>query len=569
MAGLVPVVFGCCQEKNQPRNVLFIMVDDLRPSFGCYGDSVAVTPCVDAFASGATVYSNAYCQQALSGPTRASLLTGLRPSETGVTELNTWMRERNPDIVTLPQAFRSAGYETVSVGKTFHGARNTLDSLSWSRTPLLYRYTKNDEYQLSRNKTGKKAAAYEFTEEPEDGYLDVKIRNEAVRQMRELSESGKPFFLAVGFLKPHLPFCAPERFLDLYADASIGQTDTARIKGAPALAYHDSDELRGYTDIPAIGPMEMGQNEALKRAYYACVSFADENIGVLLRELERLGLFDDTVVVLLGDHGYHTGEQGLWCKSTNYEAACRAPLIIRDPDNASGRTVSVPVEFVDIFPTVAGMCGISLPEGLQGKDLRNLDEDGNHYAFSQFPRPYNALHNARVRTHSGYAVRDTAWRYVEWYDNSGKLSASELYYLGGNEQSTHKYISEALGKATLDTNTYGKSTGHSGNYSTNYQQTGRELMTPDEVRLLDNKYGILIIKGVRPILDLKYDLLKHPRIKETTDGKAKPYRHGEIKYNIDNWYDIELSDNEYELLSNEEMEEYFKHEGEQVNEKTQ
>lgn len=148
-------------------------------------------------------------------------------------------------------------------------------------------------------------------------------------------------------------------------------------------------------------------------------------------------------------------------------------------------------------------------------------------------------------------------------------NCDELYYLGGNEQSTHKYISEALGKATLDTNTYGKSTGHSGNYSTNYQQTGRELMTPDEVRLLDNKYGILIIKGVRPILDLKYDLLKHPRIKETADGKAEPYRHGEIKYNIDNWYDIELSDNEYELLSNEEMEEYFKQEGEQTNEKTQ
>lgn len=148
-------------------------------------------------------------------------------------------------------------------------------------------------------------------------------------------------------------------------------------------------------------------------------------------------------------------------------------------------------------------------------------------------------------------------------------NCDELYYLGGNEQSTHKYISEALGKATLDTNTYGKSTGHSGNYSTNYQQTGRELMTPDEVRLLDNKYGILIIKGVRPILDLKYDLLKHPHVKETTDGKAEPYRHGEIKYNIDNWYDIELSDNEYELLSNEEMEEYFKQEGEQTNEKTQ
>ena len=147
-------------------------------------------------------------------------------------------------------------------------------------------------------------------------------------------------------------------------------------------------------------------------------------------------------------------------------------------------------------------------------------------------------------------------------------NCDELYYLGGNEQSTHKYISEALGKETIDTNTHGKSTGHSGNYSTNYQQTGRELMTLDEVRLLDNKYGILIIKGERPILDLKYDLLKHPRIKDTTDGGAKPYRHGEIKYNIDNWYDIELSDNEYELLSNEELEEYLKQqEGEKTNEK--
>lgn len=430
MAGLVPALLGCGHGEDKPENVLFIMVDDLRPSLGCYGDSIAVTPHIDELASVSTVYSRAYCQQALSGPTRASLMTGLRPSETGVTELNTWMRKRNPDIVTLPQAFKSAGYETVSVGKTFHGAKNTLDTLSWSRTPLLYRYTKNDEYLLQENKTDKKAAAFEFTELPEEGYLDVRIREEAVRQMRDLAESGKPFFLAVGFLKPHLPFCAPERFLDLYPDKDSFAVDTLRIKDAPSLAYHDSDELRGYTDIPSVEPLDMDQNKALKRAYYACVSFADENVGILLRELKELGLYDNTVIVFLGDHGYHTGEQGLWCKSTNYEAACHSPLIIRDPDQDSGRKVSSPVEFVDIFPTVAGLCGIGLPDGLSGKDLGSLDPEKNHYAFSQFPRPYDALHKARLRTHMGYAVRDTAWRYVEWYDNSGKLSAAELYHLG-------------------------------------------------------------------------------------------------------------------------------------------
>ena len=169
------VTAGCGRQETPGKNVLFIMVDDLRPSLGCYGDSIAVTPYTDLLASVSTVYGRAYCQQALSGPSRASLLTGLRPEETGVTELGTWIRERNPDIVTLPQAFREAGYETVSIGKTFHGAKNTLDSLSWTAAPLLYHYTKTDEYRLAENRTGRKAASCEFTSEPEEGYPDETI----------------------------------------------------------------------------------------------------------------------------------------------------------------------------------------------------------------------------------------------------------------------------------------------------------------------------------------------------------------------------------------------------------
>lgn len=423
-AGAAPLGFTACSHKpDKPVNVLFIMVDDMRPSLGCYGDPYARTPSLDGLASDASLYTHAYCQQALSGPSRASILTGLRPEENGVTELNTWVRKKNRDVVTLPQAFKEAGYHTASVGKTFHGDKNTLDTLSWSQTPELYHYTKSDEYMFAENKTGQKSVSYEFSSEPEDWYLDMKIRNRAVEVLDSLAGSGEQFFLAVGFLKPHLPFCAPQRFMDMYDDVDFGPIDTARIHGAPALAYHNSNELRGYIDIGD----SIIDDAQLKKAYYACTSFADENIGAMIQELKRLGLYDNTVIVVLGDHGYHTGEQGIWCKSTNYEAACHSPLIIKDAYQKKASSVSVPVEFIDIFPTLARMCGVEAPADLSGKDLSDVDSRKDYYAFSQFPRPYAALHRASARTHMGYTVRDSRWRYVQWYDNSGSLVETELY----------------------------------------------------------------------------------------------------------------------------------------------
>lgn len=432
-AGAASLGFTACyNEAAEPKNVLFIMVDDMKPSLGCYGDRLAKTPALDALAKDATLFSHAYCQQALSGPSRASILTGLRPDENGVTELNTWIRKKNPDVVTLPQAFRESGYLTASVGKTFHGTKNTLDSLSWSQEPELYHYTKSDEYMFAENKTGEKAASYEFFEGAEDAYLDINIRNRAVSVLDSLAGSDRPFFLAVGFLKPHLPFCSPQRFLNLYDDVDFSGIDTMRISGAPELSYHNSNELRGYVDI---GDSQI-DNAVLKKAYYACTSFADENIGVLIKELKRLGLYDDTVIVVLGDHGYHTGEQGLWCKSTNYEAACHSPLIIKDAGQKTARKVNDPVEFVDIFPTLADLCCIDAPQELSGKDIWNLDEGQIHYAVSQFPRPYAALHRAKARTHMGYTVRDSRWRYVEWYDNDGNLAETELYDLSQTDFET-------------------------------------------------------------------------------------------------------------------------------------
>lgn len=435
---LVPGIGVAARNKSCPKNVLLIAVDDMKPVLGCYGDPAARTPHMDALGADGVVFRRAYCQQAVSGPTRASLLTGLRPDEVGVTELNTWMRAKNPDVVTLPQAFREAGYETRSVGKIFHGAKNGLDERSWSERPLLYEYSRNEEYQLPMNKTGKKARAVEFTDAPDSLYFDVRICNEALAQLDELSRSAEPFFLAVGFLKPHLPFCAPERYRRLHAgsDFALAETDRPRPENVPDISYHNSEELRGYTDIPKLGPISPEQEAELRRAYYTCVSFTDDQVGALLNKLKELGIYEDTLIVLWGDHGYHLGEQSLWCKSTVYEAACRAPLIVKPAGPPRHRAPEQVVEFLDIYPTLLDLCGIDDRYGVSGRSLRPLLEGRNmrkRYAVSQFQRPYPALTNAGKRRYMGYAIRDDRWTYVEWVDLKGRVAASELYDMSSAE----------------------------------------------------------------------------------------------------------------------------------------
>lgn len=410
--------------KDEQKNVVFIIIDDMRPTMGCMGDGYAITPHIDAFASESFVYQRAYCQQALSGPTRASMLTGLYPDQTGVTELNTPMRAKDPDIVTLPQAFRMQGYNTYGIGKIFHGDTNSQDELSWSEKPLCYHYTKNEEYMLPEHKTGKKSVAYEFANVADDDYLDIRTRDAAIERIRSLKGSHEPFFLAVGFLKPHLPFCAPKRYWDLYE--GIGCTiDTSKVIDAPEVAYHDSQELRGYTDIPAVGPISLGQQEILRKAYYACASYTDDNIGAVLDELRSQDLYDNCVIVVVGDHGFHLGEQGLWCKSTNYHPACNAPLIIHDAGQSKGRVRKDFVEFVDIMPTLCSLCGFEAPNPIPGTDIVN--GKGRPFALSQFVRPYATITKPKLKTHMGYAIRTKSWTYVEWVSMSGEVTDRELY----------------------------------------------------------------------------------------------------------------------------------------------
>ncbi|MGI9429985.1 MAG: sulfatase, partial [Bythopirellula sp.] len=346
------------RETASRYNVLFIAVDDLRPALGCYGDHVAITPNIDRLASRGTVFNRAYCQQAVCSPSRLSLLTGRRPDTIRVWDLATHFRDAIPDVVTLPQHFKNHGYHTQSVGKIFHGSgKPAKDPPSWSVDPQ-YDSVRDPKlrYALSENLQGKglKRSAAEAADVADNVYIDGIVCEAAVQALAEFKRmydglpspskqagtdskarptKGQPFFLAVGFHKPHLPFCAPQKYWDLYERAIIPlPANDEHPQAAPELATRSWQELEGYTDIPNEGNLTIEKARELRHGYYACVSYVDTLVGRLLDELTKLELAEHTVVVLWGDHGYHLGEQGLWTKANNYELSTRVPLIISVPE---------------------------------------------------------------------------------------------------------------------------------------------------------------------------------------------------------------------------------------------
>ena len=299
-------------EASYPMNVLFIAVDDLRPSLGCYSDAKAVTPNMDQLADRSVVFMNAYCQQAVCNPSRASMLTGLRPDQIQVTDLGSHFRKKQPEVTTLPQIFKEAGYQSVGVGKIFHGSAQAQDEPSWS-VPVEYAISvKEDEYHLPENRQGGKAAVTESAEVDDRAYEDGKIAERGIQWLQKFKRAGAPFFLALGFKKPHLPFCAPQKYWDLYQRTEFSPLPNQnKPEDAPDLAFHHWEELRGYADIPNQGSLAPEKEQELWHGYYACVSYVDAQIGRVLQTLEELGLEKNTIVVDWGDHGYHLGEQQL------------------------------------------------------------------------------------------------------------------------------------------------------------------------------------------------------------------------------------------------------------------
>ncbi|MDT8389750.1 MAG: sulfatase [Lentisphaeria bacterium] len=415
-AGLLATLPSLAQDAKRP-NVLFIAVDDLRPELGCYGSAMVKSPNIDRLAAKGIVFERAYCQQAVCHPSRVSLLTGQRPDTTKVTDLFTKFREFQPDIVTLPQYFKANGYHTYRLGKIFHqGHGQTDDTESWTTVPNV----KGVGYINARK--GEKPFA-ESADVPDNRYRDGAITDDAVSAMQRFKKGGTPFFLAVGYVKPHLPFCAPKKYWDLYdRDAIPDALVTRPPEGIPAYALANFGELRKYDGIPATGPVSEAQRKELRHGYLACISYVDAQVGRLLDALKETGLEENTVIVLWGDHGWKLNDYGEWCKHTNLEIDTHVPLLLAAPGHKTGQRSKALVEFVDIYPTLSELCGLTVPGQCEGSSMVPLletpDRSWKRAAFSQYPR----------RGLMGYSIRSGNWRYTEWIDKkTGEIKDRELY----------------------------------------------------------------------------------------------------------------------------------------------
>jgi arylsulfatase A-like enzyme len=421
-------------------NILFIAVDDLRPELGCYGAAHIKSPNVDRLAVRGLLFERAYCQQAVCNPSRASVLSGCRPDTTQVMANNTFLRPMMPDVVTLPQHFKNNGWHTASLGKIFHHSEKEPgdDPQSWSEPswyhgePYRHWHAKESEEFIERLKKLPakerprliRGPPFEAANEPDDVYPDGQTAAKAIEALRRLKD--KPFFLAVGFVKPHLPFTCPQKYWDLYpADTIKLPANYHPPKGAPEPALHNWYELRTYGGVPATGGIPDAMALNLIRGYRACVSFMDAQFGRVLDELDRLGLREKTVVILWGDHGYHLGENGVFTKMTNFELGTRAPLIVSVPgQKTAGQRTRALAEFVDIYPTLAELCGLALPKHLEGVSLKPVLADPQRAwkkaAFSQYLRPGKD----RIM---GRSVRTDRWRYTEWINGKNESASIELY----------------------------------------------------------------------------------------------------------------------------------------------
>lgn len=419
-------------------NVLFIAADDLRTSVGSYGDPVAITPHLDALAARGVLFERAYCQQALCNPSRASLLTGRRPDTLRVWDLTTHFRETNPSIVTLPQHFKQQGYHTQNIGKIFHNWRTKIpgDPDSWSVPAILHFATHRDDVAqtegAARLVNPIPFPGAESLDVPDEAYFDGRVAAAAVDALKVLATREQPFFLAVGFWKPHAPFNAPRRYWDLYQRDAIAPPAHPKLPiNAPPIAAHRAGQAM----------KELAENpQALatfRHGYYAAISYLDAQVGRVIGELDRLGLANNTVIVFWSDHGLHLGEHGLWEKSSNYELDARVPLIVAAPGFRDKTRTRALVEFIDIFPTLVDLCGLPQVPGLEGKSLRRVLADPRasvrDAAFTQHPRPHPLTGPPLAM---GYAARTDRYRYVEWREwKTGQPIAFELYdhQVDGNE----------------------------------------------------------------------------------------------------------------------------------------
>ena len=433
---------GATSAAGERPNVLFIAVDDLRPELGCYGKQHIHSPNIDRLAQSGIVFERAYCMVPTCGASRSSLLTGIRPSRHRFVSYSTWAQKDAPGITTLNTQFKRNGYYTVSLGKVFHHPPDNAEGWSepaWRPSGVpWYRRPENQELHAQRQKQGKRkrGPAWESADVPDDAYTDGVLAERAVKDLRRLKGKDQPFFLAVGFIKPHLPFIAPKKYWDLYDHDDIHLPANYHVpKDAPKESIHTFGELRAYAGIPAKGPVSDETARNLIHGYYACVSYTDAQIGKLLHELDRLELANNTIVALWGDHGWNLGEHTLWCKHCCYETSMHAPLIVSAPGIKGGKKTAGLTEFIDIYPSLCELAGLPLLPHLQGRSFVPLMKQPN--------QPWKEA--AIGRFQNGDTIRTDALRFTEYTDGKGKF-VSRMLYDHGNDPRENVNVAEHEGR---------------------------------------------------------------------------------------------------------------------------
>jgi len=490
---------GCKKPPEEPTrpNILFISIDDLRPCLGAYGDSNVISPNIDQLAAEGMTFRQTFSQVAVCAPSRASLMTGLRPDSTRVWHLGDKFREINPNSVTMPQYFAKHGYYTVNLGKIFHNYMP--DSVSWDEPDLRpSRYLRPDwlkrdgetfyiSEEVNRSQAIKRDSllklrperyadgwntgpAWEAADVHDTMYYDGAQTDLAKKTLSRLAEMDQPFFMGLGYFRPHLPFAVPKKYWDLYDPAEIPVAVNPNVpEGAPGFTMNSMYELRGYDGFHHIGHPQTAYQinpdtaRILKHGYYASVSYVDALLGNLINHMKELGIYENTIIILWGDHGWKLGDHNSWGKMTNYNIDLQVPMIIRYPNQENrGAQTSELTELIDMFPSLCEIAGVDVPDYMQGTSFVPLIEDPNRpwkeAAFSQFHRRPKV--SADGNRYMGYSINTKEYHYIEWYTwdaetgTKGEFKDAELYDRLNDPQervnivgqTSHKQVVEELAR---------------------------------------------------------------------------------------------------------------------------
>ena len=411
---IMGLMVGFKKEKEEKLNVLFIVADDLRPELGTFGAAHIKSPNVDKLAASSAIFERAFCNIPVCGASRSSFLSGIRPGRYRFFNHNDFLNEHYPGAKSMPRIFHENGYTTISNGKVFHNKADEKDawdeiwqakensSMDWI-SPENLALLKDEE----TIKAGNRPNPYEDVALNDTDYKDGKMALKIKEDLQKLKKAGKPFFLTVGFHKPHLPFTAPKKYWDMYDSTKIHlPANYSQPASTPKVAFHNSGELRTYHGIPDKGPVSEATAKKLIHGYYACVSYVDAQLGIIVDELTRLGLDKNTVIVVIGDHGWNLGDHEMWNKHCNFSSSLSTPLLIKIPKKTSGQRIKDIVEFIDIFPTLTQLTKLPLPTTASGESILPLIEKekrNKNYAISRWG--------------DGLTVIQDQYYYTEWTDS--------------------------------------------------------------------------------------------------------------------------------------------------------